>query len=161
MTTVYLLLGANLGDRAATLTRAAELLDGQFGTVSKKSSFWETAPWGLTDQPAFLNQAIEITTDFTPLDLLNATQSVEQQLGRVRKEKWGARLIDIEILFYGDERIDSPGLNIPHPFLPERRFALAPLAEIALEFRHPGLGKTVGELLAECLDESEVRRVFV
>lgn len=160
MPVIYLLLGANLGDRAATLNRAAELLASQVGTVLTKSSFWETAPWGLTDQPAFLNQAIACATELQPLDLLLATQSIERQLGRVRREKWGARPIDIDILFYGIEIVDSPDLQIPHPFLPERRFALAPLAEIAPDFVHPVLGKTVVELLAECLDASEVSLIL-
>ncbi len=159
MNSVFLLLGANLGDRPATLRRAVELLQSQVGVVMKMSAFYETAPWGLTDQPAFLNQAVSIQTRLSPLDLLKTTQAIEAQLGRERREKWGARLIDVDLLFYGNEIIDLPDLKIPHPFLPERRFALAPLAEIAPEFRHPGLGKTVKELLAECPDESAVVRL--
>lgn len=156
MTTVFLLLGSNLGDRPATLRRAVDLLQTQVGTVKKTSGLYETAPWGNTDQPAFLNQAVELITGLPPLQLLKTTQAIEEQLGRVRREKWGARLIDIDLLFYGNEILDLPDLKIPHPYLPQRRFALAPLAEIAGKFVHPGLRKTVTALLADCADESEV-----
>jgi len=161
MKSVFLLLGANLGDRAATLRRAVELLRQRVGPVLKTSARYETAPWGLTDQPAFLNQAVEVQTTFAPLDLLRATQAIEESLGRVRREKWGARLIDIDLLFFGNEVFNFPELKIPHPFLPERRFALVPLADIAPGFVHPTLRKTVRELLAECPDGSEVKRTGI
>jgi 2-amino-4-hydroxy-6-hydroxymethyldihydropteridine diphosphokinase len=157
---VFLLLGANLGDRAATLTNAVERLRARVGPVLNTSARYETAPWGLTDQPAFLNQAVELETALPPLDLLRTTQAIEESLGRVRREKWGARLIDIDLLFYGNEVFDFPELKIPHPFLPERRFALVPLTDIAPDFRHPVLRKTVAELLRECPDHSEVRTLI-
>lgn len=159
MTSVFLLLGANLGDRATTLHRAVERLRTQVGAVVNASGLYETAPWGLTDQPPFLNQAVEVTTSLAPLDLLRTTQGIEAHLGRVRREKWGARVIDIDLLFYGNEIFDFPELKIPHPYLPERRFALAPLAEIAPQFVHPVLGKTVVQLLAACPNASEVVRL--
>ncbi|MBC7891547.1 MAG: 2-amino-4-hydroxy-6-hydroxymethyldihydropteridine diphosphokinase [Sphingobacteriaceae bacterium] len=159
MTTVFLLLGSNLGDRPATLRRAVDLLQTQVGNVKKTSGLYETAPWGNTDQPAFLNQAVELSTELPPLELLKTTQSIEEALGRVRREKWGARVIDIDLLFFGTEILDFSDLKIPHPYLPERRFALAPLAELAPEFVHPGLRKTVSALLAECVDGSEVKRI--
>jgi len=141
--TVYLLLGSNLGNRKEILGNAIELLSQKLGPIISQSKDYETAPWGITDQPDFLNLAVSVYTKLKPLEILEITQSIENQLGRVRKEKWGARLIDIDILFYGKEIIDEPNLKIPHPLLQERDFALNPLAEIAPNFVHPALGETV------------------
>jgi 2-amino-4-hydroxy-6-hydroxymethyldihydropteridine diphosphokinase len=141
--TVYLLLGSNLGNRKEILEKAIELLAQKVGVVIKQSKDYETSPWGVTDQPDFLNLALEIHTKLRPLEVLEQTQSIENQLGRVRKEKWGARLIDIDIMFYGNEIIDEPTLKVPHPFLHERDFALTPLAEIAPDFVHPIFEKTI------------------
>jgi 2-amino-4-hydroxy-6-hydroxymethyldihydropteridine diphosphokinase len=144
--TVYLSLGSNLGDRKEILEKAIVLLSEKVGVVVKQSKDYETVPWGVTDQPDFLNLAIEIHTLLKPLEVLEQTQSIENQLGRVRKEKWGARLIDIDILFYGNEIIDEPNLKIPHPLIQERDFVLTPMAEIAPNFVHPLLGETNMEL---------------
>lgn len=143
---VYLLLGSNLGNRKEILDKAIELLSQKIGVIISQSKDYETAPWGVTNQPDFLNLAVSIQTRLEPLQILEITQSIENQLGRVRKEKWGARLIDIDILFYGNEIIDEPILKIPHPLLQERDFALSPLSEIAPNFVHPVFGKTVLEL---------------
>ncbi len=143
---VYLLLGSNLGNRKEILDKAIQLLSQKVGLIVSQSKDYETKPWGMTDQPDFLNLAIAIHTNLEPLEILKQTQAIENQLGRVRKEKWGARLIDIDIMFYGNEIINEPGLKIPHPLLQERDFVLTPLAEIAPNFVHPGLGKTVSEL---------------
>ncbi|GAB4038731.1 2-amino-4-hydroxy-6-hydroxymethyldihydropteridine diphosphokinase [Spirosoma gilvum] len=153
---VYLLLGANLGDRIKTLNRAIDLIAERIGSVGQESAIYETAPWGVTDQPTYLNQVLAIETTLKPEELLNQTQAIEQELGRVRIERWGARLIDIDILYYDQLKLQTERLTIPHPYLHQRRFTLVPLAEISPDFVHPILQKTSLELLAECADTSEV-----
>lgn len=155
---LYLLLGANLGDRAQTLRRAADLIAERVGPVVRQSGLYKTAPWGITDQPAFLNQVLAVETTLEPEAVLTQTQRIEQELGRIRQEKWGARVIDIDILYYDDRVRQSEILTIPHPYLHQRRFTLVPLAEVAPEFVHPVLGKTTVELLAELDDLSLVER---
>ena len=148
--TVYLLLGSNLGNREQILIKAIKLIDEKVGVIVSQSKNYETKAWGKTDQPDFLNIAIEITTNLMPMEVLEQTQAIEEQLGRVRIEKWGARLIDIDIIFYNQEIINIPQrLQIPHPLVQERFFALEPLAEIAPDFVHPTLDRTVSELLKD------------
>ena len=150
MARAYVGLGANLGPREATLLRAVELLAADPGIeVLELSTFRETEPVGVVDQPAFVNGALALETVLSPRELLDALLRVERELGRVRDgERWGPRTIDLDLLVYGDEIVDEPGLNVPHPRLQERRFALEPLAEIEPELEVPGRG-SVSKLLAE------------
>jgi 2-amino-4-hydroxy-6-hydroxymethyldihydropteridine diphosphokinase len=153
----YLLLGSNLGDRAALLAAARQQLAGTAGEIVAESGLYETAAWGREDQPAFLNQALALRTGLRPDALLGACQAAEQRAGRQRLEHWGSRTLDVDILLFGDEIIDTPTLTIPHPRLPERRFALVPLAEIAASLRHPQLHVTIETLLLRCPDLLPVR----
>jgi len=153
---IYLLLGSNEGDRDRNLSRAVALIALRAGQMQKASAIYETAAWGKTDQPAFLNQAICISSSLSPTDMLLLLKNIEKESGRTSAEKWGPRVIDIDIIFYGNEIIQLPELQVPHPYLPVRLFALLPLAEIAGAFVHPVLKKTVSHLLEECPDRSKV-----
>src|SRR6478609_4150733 len=139
MSRVFLLLGSNLGNAELHLKDATEAIRIQAGLIIQASSIYSTKAWGKTDQPDFLNQVIEISCDQTPHELLGLLLKIEIDLGRVRKEKWGARLIDIDILFFDNEHILESDLKIPHPEIANRRFTLVPLAEIAPDLIHPVL----------------------
>jgi len=144
MTRAYVGLGANLGDREATIRAALAELPGLVAV----SELRETDPVGVVDQPAFLNGAAALETELSARELLDALLALERELGRARRERWGPRTIDLDLLLYGEERIDEPGLTVPHPRLHERRFALEPLADLDPELVVPGRGR-VGDLLAE------------
>ncbi|WP_316749824.1 2-amino-4-hydroxy-6-hydroxymethyldihydropteridine diphosphokinase [Pedobacter gandavensis] len=157
---VYLLLGSNLGDREELLNDAVVQIGKQVGEVFAQSSFYETAAWGKTDQPSFINLAVGLKTGLSALEVLKAVLGIEAELGRVRKEKWGARLIDIDVMFYGDEIVDmGEELQIPHPQLQHRKFVLVPLAEIAGGLIHPVIGKRVSEILAILEDNLTVTKI--
>jgi len=154
---VFLGLGSNLGDREAALDGALDRLAARGFRVARRSSLWLTEPVGGPPQGWFLNAVAEGETALGPEALLEACLATEREMGRVRAERNGPRTIDVDVLFFGDERRDTPGLVLPHPRLHERRFVLEPLAEIAPGFVHPALGLTVRELLARCPDASSVR----
>jgi 2-amino-4-hydroxy-6-hydroxymethyldihydropteridine diphosphokinase len=153
---IYLLLGANLGDRVATLKQATNLINDRVGVVVQESALYETAAWGVTNQPSFLNQVLAVETELKPEELLRQTQAIEQELGRVRLERWGARVIDIDVLYYDQLVWQTTTLTVPHPYLHQRRFTLVPLADIAPSFVHPILGKTNQKLLTEVTDSGQV-----
>lgn len=159
-TTAYLLLGGNLGEREDNLRKAIELIGSDIGSVEAQSSIYETAAWGKTDQPSFLNQAVAVATKFNALEVLEKALAIEQKLGRVRKDKWGERLIDIDLILFGDEVINIEGkLQVPHPQMQNRRFVMQPLAEIAPNVIHPGLGKTILELTEKITDNLAVKKL--
>ena len=147
MPTAYLSTGSNMGNRAEMLEKANVLLEKKAGRLLALSKVVETPAWGKTDQPDFLNQVVKLETSLSPQELLNVILGIEKQLGRNRVEKWGPRSIDIDILFYDYEIIDEPGLQIPHPWMHERLFVLEPMCEIAPDFVHPVLNKTIAKLL--------------
>lgn len=155
--TAYIALGSNLGDRAATLARAVDAINANGIRVTRQSSLYFTEPVEAPGQPWFLNAALEAETSLLPRQLLHTLSKIERELGRRRLAPHGPRTIDLDILFYGSSVIRSRELEVPHPRLTQRRFVLLPLAQIAPEFRHPTLHKSIAQLLAETPDRSEVR----
>lgn len=155
----YIILGSNLGNRRKYISTAISEIGTKLGIIGKSSSLYETASWGRQDQPDFLNQVIELKTNLKPQDLLSGILGIEADLGRKRLEKWGSRVIDIDILLYGDQVINEPELSIPHPYLAVRRFCLMPLCEIAPEFIHPLLNKNIQELLHALSDDLFVKKL--
>jgi 2-amino-4-hydroxy-6-hydroxymethyldihydropteridine diphosphokinase len=149
VTRAYVGLGGNLGPREVTLLRAVALLAETEGVdVLQVSQLRETEPFGVVDQPAYLNGAVAIDTTLTPHELLGRLLEIERELGRVRDVRWGPRTIDLDLLVYGDRSVDEPGLHVPHPRLAERRFALEPLAELDPALDIPGLGNVSAALSA-------------
>lgn len=157
---IFLLIGSNLGGRLSNLNRCVDLISTELGSIIKPSSVYETAPWGKSDQPNYLNQAIQIETNFGPAELLGRCLTLEKQLGRERKEKWGARVIDVDLIYFNDRIINSKDLVIPHPRMTERKFVLEPLTEISPNFMHPLLKKTNQELLTDCKDQLPIKRLI-
>ncbi|MFD2597471.1 2-amino-4-hydroxy-6-hydroxymethyldihydropteridine diphosphokinase [Sphingobacterium corticis] len=156
MNSVYILLGANLGDPHRQLENAVAEIEKQVGKIVKRSSIYESEAWGVRDQPTFLNQVLVVETAHKPLECLHICQDIEQRLGRVRERKWGARVIDIDLLYFNDEVMQSDELTIPHPYIQERNFTLIPLNEISPNYVHPKLNQTNYALLQQSADQSTV-----
>jgi 2-amino-4-hydroxy-6-hydroxymethyldihydropteridine diphosphokinase len=156
---VYLSTGSNQGESLINLKNAIELIDKQIGKVYLTSSIFKTAAWGKTDQPDFLNQCLLIHSIFTPKMILSKLNSIEKQLGRIRIEKWGPRIIDIDIIFYDQLILQSQNLNIPHPEVQNRMFVLKPLSEIAGNYMHPVLRKKIKHLIEDTEDSLDVKRI--
>ena len=159
MNKAYLLTGGNTGNREQYLQQAIELISQKCGIIRKQSSLYETAAWGKTDQPAFLNQALLLHTDMEAPELMQVLLSIEELMGRHREEKYGPRIIDIDVLLFNKSLLQSPLITVPHPELANRRFALTPLAEISPNHKHPLLHKTIRQLLKECPDTLPVKRI--
>ena len=159
MTTIYLSLGSNIGDRAANIARAVSALAQHGLRVTRQSSLYETEPVDFREQDWFLNCVVEAQTELGPAELMDALLQIERSLGRHRLVPKGPRLIDIDILLFGSSIVRAPELEVPHPRMAERRFVLVPFNEIAPEALHPALKRTIAELLGATLDRSEVRKV--
>ena len=156
MNEVYLQLGSNIGDRLDNLDQSIKIITERIGNVLEKSSVYESTPWGVENQRNFLNQVIFVKSNFDPYTILDLVLQIEKDMGRIRIEKWGERIIDIDILFIDDLIIESENLCIPHEFIAKRKFVLQPMCEIAPGFIHPKLNKTISQLLEECIDEEKV-----
>ncbi len=149
---VYLSLGTNVGIRADNLKSVQYYLKRLVGTIEAQSSIYETQPWGVSQQANFLNMVVVMNTSLSPSNTLLTVLAIEKIMGRVRKEKWNSRLIDIDLLFYDDLILQEPFLEIPHPFIQERNFVLVPLNEIAATKVHPVFNKSIRTLLNSCKD---------
>ena len=155
----HLHLGSNQGDRKVQLARAIQMIEESIGPVLGSSAMYETEAWGKTDQNDFINIALEVEHYMTPNQLLKTINKIEEQIGRVRLEKWGPRLIDIDIIFIEDIVVDTEKLTIPHRLMHKRNFVLYPMVEIASEFIHPVFHEKLSTILEDCEDETEVRRI--
>lgn len=153
----YILTGGNLGDRHANLALAADQIDQKCGRILRRSSLYETAAWGIEAQPEFLNQVLEVETSLGPETLLEVLLDIERKMGRIRGEKFGPRIIDLDILLYGNLIIRTSDLDIPHLRMAERRFVLEPLNELIGPRIHPVTGLSIREMLLACTDSLEVR----
>ena len=156
MNTVYIQLGSNIGKRRAFIAESIKQIEKNIGEIIAESSVFETTAWGNENQNNFLNSVIEIKTPFDAFTILQKSQEIENNLGRERSDKWGERTIDIDILFYNNEIINTTKLIIPHPLIQQRKFVLVPLSEIAPNYMHPILKKNISTLLSECKDTQKV-----
>jgi 2-amino-4-hydroxy-6-hydroxymethyldihydropteridine diphosphokinase len=158
MNKVYLLIGGNMGDRMANLRLAMEAIEKEIGPIQQMSSIYETAAWGNTQQPDFLNQALLVHTHWDALKVMTCLLTIEKQMGRERSVPMGPRTIDLDIIYFNEEILYLPSLTIPHPRLAERKFVLLPLNEIAPAYMHPIFNKSNASLLKECGDSLAVQK---
>ena len=160
MNKMYLLIGGNEGNRLLHLKQAVANIEIFCGDLLLQSSLYETAPWGKTDQPAFLNMALLIKTELDAEWAMKTILRIEEDMGRKRVEKYGSRIIDIDILFFNNDIVQLPQLKIPPPEIPNRRFVLVPMDEIAPDLIHPVFHKTIHKLLEECPDKLSVKKIM-
>lgn len=158
MNLAYLLTGGNLGNRHEMLLQAAHYIQLKCGNILRKSSIYETSPWGMTNQPGFLNQVLEIETAFEAEHLMLELLAIEEKMGRIRVDKYGPRTIDIDILMFNEDEIDSEIIISPHPKMHERRFVLVPICELSPNLMHPVFKKSMHDLLEICSDEGIVKK---
>ena len=158
MNTAYLLIGGNLGDRAAYLEMALTKIADTCGNITNTSSIYETAAWGNTDQPSFYNQAVVVSSTLSPEALMDQLLAIEHEMGRVRDQKYGPRTIDLDILMIDGLVFNTDKLTIPHPQMHNRRFALLPMAEVAPTLTHPILDQSIEDLLQNCPDTLDVQK---
>ena len=159
MARVYFLLGGNLGDREQILNNAIEMMSKSIGSLVMTSAIYETEPWGFTHELNFLNQVVVLDSELEAIQILDLTQNIEKELGRIRKKnQYSERTIDIDILFYGEEKILTDRLEVPHPRIQERLFALIPMMDVGEDLVHPVIGKSIKELMIECPDKMEVKK---
>lgn len=159
MNKVYLLLGANIGNPNKQLEDAKVEIEDRIGEITLQSKIYESEAWGVENQPVFLNQVILLETDFSANKVLNEILKIEILLGRIRGQRWGSRIIDIDILYYNEDIIHTEDLQVPHPYIQERNFTLIPLVEIAAEYSHPIFKKSNKELLEESTDQLNVKTI--
>lgn len=159
MQQIFLGLGANIGDAKATLLTVIDVISERFETDVEVSHFYKSAAWGKTDQDDFINCCVGFRTNHSAIKTLEMCQAIENEYGRQRHEHWGPRTIDIDILFYGNEIIQTEQLDIPHPYIQDRSFVLLPLNDIASECIHPRFNRKVHDLLNECKDKTVIERI--
>lgn len=159
MEQIFLGLGTNVAPKEAYLSEVKTAIEEEVGPIVRASSLYETAAWGKTDQSDFMNQVIEIRSQLPAIVLLDTVLAIEKKMGRVRVEKWAERIIDIDLLFYGQEMIQEARLVVPHPFISVRNFVLAPMVEIAPDFIHPVAQQSIATLYKQCPDQLTVRKI--
>lgn len=158
MNIIYILLGSNMGESKKQLLKAASLIKKQIGSINRQSSLYSTAAWGNTNQPDFLNQVIIVQSKLSAEQTMQNILNIEKEMGRLRTSKNAPRIIDIDILFFNREIIESPTLFVPHPQLQNRRFVLVPLNELSPNLKHPVLQTTIHQLFINCVDTLNVKK---